>query len=71
MPDPVQPEHSEEPNSTRRRLAGLLREPTRRQLIVGLLLAVLGFAAVTQLRATERDETYAGYSEQALIDERR
>jgi uncharacterized protein YlxW (UPF0749 family) len=68
MPDPVQPEHSEEPNSTRRRLAGLLREPTRRQLIVGLLLAVLGFAAVTQLRATERNETYAGYSEQALID---
>ena len=49
-------------------MAGLLREPTRRQLIVGLLLAVLGFAAVTQLRSTERNETYAGYSEQALID---
>ncbi len=51
-----------------RRLFGPLREPSGRQVVVALLLAVLGFAAVTQLRSNELNDTYAGYSEQALID---
>ncbi len=45
-----------------------LRAPTRQQLVVGVLLAALGFAAVTQMRSYEVNDTYAGYREQALID---
>jgi uncharacterized protein YlxW (UPF0749 family) len=51
-----------------RRLARSLREPSRRQVVVGVLLAVLGFAAVTQLRSTQLNDTYAGYREQELIN---
>lgn len=50
-----------------RLLSGLLR-PSRSQLVVGVLLAVLGFAAVTQVRLTETDDTYSGLREQELID---
>jgi uncharacterized protein YlxW (UPF0749 family) len=49
-------------------LLAALRHPSRKQLVVGLLLAVLGFAAITQVRSTQVDDTYAGYREQALID---
>lgn len=42
--------------------------PSRAQAVVGVLLAVLGFAAVTQVRANEVDNTYASYREQDLID---
>jgi len=58
--DPVQ--------SGRQRLTNALRTPSRAQAIVGVLLAVVGFAAVTQVRANEVDSTYAGYREQDLID---
>jgi uncharacterized protein YlxW (UPF0749 family) len=37
-------------------------------VIVGLLLVVLGFAAVTQVRFTNVDSSYAGLREQDLID---
>jgi uncharacterized protein YlxW (UPF0749 family) len=36
--------------------------------VVGLLLAALGFAAVTQVRSNELDNTYASYREQDLVD---
>jgi uncharacterized protein YlxW (UPF0749 family) len=36
--------------------------------VVGLLLAVLGFAAITQVRTNTTDNTYAGYREQDLVD---
>ena len=36
--------------------------------MVGVLLAVVGFAVVTQVRANEVDDTYAGYRQQDLID---
>jgi len=52
----------------RQRLTQALRKPSRAQAIVGVLLAVVGFAAVTQVRANEVDSTYAGYREQDLID---
>ncbi len=50
------------------RLRDAFRAPTRRQLVVGLLLAALGFAAVTQMRSYEVNDAYAGYREQDLID---
>lgn len=56
------------PRSGRQRLSDALVRPTRAQLVVASLLAVVGFAAVTQMRAYEVDDTYAGYREQALID---
>ena len=35
---------------------------------MAVLLGIVGFAAITQVRAYEVDDTYAGYREQALID---
>jgi uncharacterized protein YlxW (UPF0749 family) len=50
------------------RVRTALLRPSRAQLIVGVLLAVLGFAAVTQVRTNTSDNTYAGYREQDLVD---
>jgi uncharacterized protein YlxW (UPF0749 family) len=50
------------------RIVSALRRPSRSQLVVGVLLGVLGFAAVTQVRVNETDDTYAGLREQELID---
>lgn len=67
------PEHDEttqQPASSsgRDRLRGALLRPTRGQLIVAVLLAVLGFAAVTQVRFNEVDNSYGSLREQDLID---
>ena len=56
------------PGAGRGRLRAAFRAPTRRQLVVALLLAALGFAAVTQMRSYGVNDTYAGYREQELID---
>lgn len=45
-----------------------LKRPSRRQLIVGLLLAALGFAAVTQVRVAGNEDTYSGLRQQDLVD---
>lgn len=45
-----------------------LMAPSRRQVLVALLLAVLGFATVTQVLTTEQDTTYEGRREEELID---
>ena len=45
-----------------------LFRPSRAQLIVGVLLAALGFAAITQVRTNTTDNTYSGYREQDLVD---
>lgn len=50
------------------RLIDSLRRPSRAQLVVGLLLAALGFGGVTQVRSTELDNTFANYREQDLVD---
>jgi uncharacterized protein YlxW (UPF0749 family) len=42
--------------------------PTRGQVVVAVLLALVGFAAVTQVRTNQVDDTYAGLREQDLID---
>lgn len=57
------------PQATGRdRLRGALLRPSRGQVVVAVLLAVLGYAAVTQVRFTNVDNTFAGYREQDLID---
>jgi uncharacterized protein YlxW (UPF0749 family) len=50
------------------RLREALLRPSRAQLVVGILLAALGFAAITQVRTNTTDNTYAGYREQDLVD---
>lgn len=65
-PDPV-PEESPERAATERLRLALLR-PSRRQIVAGVLMALVGFAAVTQVRIAGTDETYAGLREQELID---
>ncbi|MBF4163775.1 DUF881 domain-containing protein [Nocardioides acrostichi] len=65
MPEPT-PE--QEPQSTARRILTSLRRPGRRQLVVGVVLAIVSFGVVTQIRAAGADDTYAGYREQDLVD---
>ncbi|QIG43289.1 DUF881 domain-containing protein [Nocardioides anomalus] len=52
----------------RSRLWHALTKPSRGQVVVGVLLALVGFAAVTQVRTNTVDSTYAGLREQDLID---
>jgi uncharacterized protein YlxW (UPF0749 family) len=54
--------------STPGRLWAALSKPSRAQFVVAVLLAALGFAAVTQVRSNQNDDTYAGRREQDLID---
>lgn len=61
--------HAAPPPATgRSRLLGALLRPSRGQAIVGVLLALVGFAFVTQVRATGEDSTYSSLREQDLID---
>lgn len=71
------PEHEARPAPTtesaparsgRQLLIDSLLRPSRAQLVVAVLLAVVGFAGITQMRAYDVDDTYAGYREQDLID---
>jgi uncharacterized protein YlxW (UPF0749 family) len=64
MPDDVE---DIDPGPRQRIVSGLLK-PSRSQIVVGLLLAVVGFAGVTQVRVNETDDTYSGLREQELID---
>ncbi len=52
----------------RSRLWRAVARPKRSQMVVGVLLALVGFAAVTQVRSNQVDDTYAGLREQDLID---
>lgn len=58
----------ERPDTASDRLKLALLRPSRKQIVAGLLLAVLGFAAVTQVRVAGEDETYSGLRQQDLID---
>ena len=62
------PTTADEVPSGRDRLLRALSRPSRGQAVVAVLLAVLGYAAVTQVRFTRVDNTYAGLREQDLID---
>ncbi len=56
------------PEAGRDRLARALVRPSRSQAVVGVLLAILGFAAIVQVRTTQADDTYSGRREQDLIE---
>ncbi|MGI8899937.1 MAG: DUF881 domain-containing protein [Nocardioides sp.] len=60
---------SEDPDRDgRARLIAALRRPgSRGQLAAGVLLAVLGFAAVVQVQSNSRDATYVGARQDELI----
>jgi len=63
--EPVSPATDADPG--RDRLQRALLRPSRRQGVVAVLLAVLGFAFVVQVRDTQADDTYAGLRESDLI----
>jgi len=52
----------------RHRLWQAMRHPSRRQVVVGVLLGVVGFAGIVQIQATEESSTYSGLRQQDLID---
>lgn len=66
-PSPTQPE-AQPGAAGRRHLYRAVTRPTRSQIVVAVLLAALGLAAVTQVRANDVSNAYAGYREQDLID---
>ncbi len=51
----------------RDRLGRAFTRPSLRQVVVGVLLAVLGFATVVQVRNTDANDTYSGLRESELI----
>jgi uncharacterized protein YlxW (UPF0749 family) len=53
--------------SGRERLTIALVHPGRGQVITAFLLLLLGFAAVTQVKARDRDDTYAGARQSDLV----
>jgi len=79
-PVPHPESHAERDDATRRtpgaephedgrsRLWRAFARPTRGQVVVALLLALVGFAGVTQVRTNQVDDTYAGLRQQDLID---
>lgn len=74
MPDqPPSRKHAQPPPqppakvSAKASAKGALARPGRRQLVVAVLLAVLGFAFVVQVRDTQADDAYAGLRESELI----
>ncbi len=74
MPESMPDEPTETPDTSaetpdgRDRLRGAFWRPNRTQLIVAVLLAVVGFAAVVQIRDQQTEDDYAGLREQDLID---
>ena len=64
---PEEPVHEVTPEHGRDRLQRALLRPRKRQAVVAVLLAVLGFAFVVQVRDTQADDTYAGLREGDLV----
>lgn len=62
------PDRAPAQSTGRDRLRRAMLRPSRGQVIVAVLLALLGYAAVTQVRFTNVDNTYASLREQDLID---
>ncbi len=59
---------ADEPSGRRRLFEALRKAPGRGQVIVAILLAVVGFAAVTEVRVNNANNSYAGKREEDLID---
>lgn len=66
MPEEQRPVEGQQTAMQRLRQAVL--RPSRKQVVAGVLMALLGFAAVTQVRVTGTEERYAGLREQELIE---
>jgi uncharacterized protein YlxW (UPF0749 family) len=64
-PDPAT---QEPPPSGRQRLVSAVFRPSRAQVVVGVLMALVAFATITQVRSNQVDDNYSGYREQDLID---
>lgn len=64
---PESPGPDRTPDPGRDRLQEALLRPRKRQAVVAVLLAVLGFAFVVQVQDTQADDTYAGLRESELI----
>lgn len=56
------------PDSARTRLWRAMRTPTRAQAVVAVLLALVGFASVVQVRDRAHNDAYAGFRQQDLIE---
>ncbi len=65
LPGTARPDRPKDPG--RDRMHNALLRPSKRQAVVAVLLAVLGFAFVVQVRDTQTDDTYAGLRESELI----
>lgn len=66
-PGPEPGEDTTRPDARERLRRGLLK-PTGSQVLVGVLLAGLGFAAVTQAHSNDVENTYANYRQQDLVN---
>ncbi|WP_203335433.1 DUF881 domain-containing protein [Nocardioides limicola] len=66
MPD-LEPRSEPTPDS-RGRLRASLTHPSKSQYVVAVILALVGFALVLQVKATQTDDSYAGFRDQDLID---
>ncbi|MCW2795260.1 DUF881 domain-containing protein [Nocardioides sp.] len=66
--DTGEPSSRQPPASGRQRLIAALFRPSRAQAVVAVLLALVAFATITQVRTNRVDDTYSGYREQDLID---
>lgn len=67
MPDPQVPEPPPEETGRSRLAHALRRTGSRGQLTVGVLLALLGFAAVTQVQSNGQDDRFVGARQGDLI----
>jgi uncharacterized protein YlxW (UPF0749 family) len=63
----TEPTPTSGPDGRDRLLAALFRSPSRGQAIAALLLAVLGFAAVVQVRENDKDDNYVGARQGELV----
>lgn len=50
------------------RLFAALARPSRRQVVVAILVGLLGFSAVTQVRITANEDDYSALRQQELVD---
>ena len=57
----------EQPDARRRLLSTLWGRPTRAHVVVGVLLALLGFAAAVQVRAVRSDDEYSSTRRDELV----
>jgi len=67
MPETPEPQPEQGPSGRAALLGALKARPGRAQVLVGLLLFAVGFAAATQVRANEQDDDYGGLRQSDLI----